>query len=113
MAGARSALNRPSASERRGMLEIPNDIRRQLAQTKAIIASRPSTSYRGILFKQYRVDPATLKGGGGGQAGRWLPPIGALGCAPCWVFAKTMPPEAIRAPMRVRPDGRSCNPRGV
>jgi hypothetical protein len=38
-------------------------------QVKAVVASRPSTSERGILFKHYRVDPATLKGGGGGKAG--------------------------------------------
>jgi hypothetical protein len=39
-------------------------------QTKAIIASRPSTSERGILVKHYRVDPATLKRSGGGKTGR-------------------------------------------
>ncbi len=39
-------------------------------QVKAIVASRPSTSERGILFKHHRVDPATLQGGGGGKAGR-------------------------------------------
>jgi hypothetical protein len=36
---------------------------------KAIVATRPSTSDRGILFKQYWVDPAMLKSGGGGKAG--------------------------------------------
>ena len=39
-------------------------------QVKAIVASRPSSSERGILFQHYRVDAATLKGGGGGKAGR-------------------------------------------
>ena len=39
-------------------------------QVKAIVTSRPSTSERRILFKHYRVDPATLKGSGGGKAGR-------------------------------------------
>jgi hypothetical protein len=39
-------------------------------QVKAIVTPRPSTSERGILFKHYRVDPAALKGSGGGKAGR-------------------------------------------
>src|SRR5450631_1691282 len=40
-------------------------------QMKAIVvASRPSTAELGILFEQYRDDPAMLKGGGGGKAAR-------------------------------------------
>jgi hypothetical protein len=45
-------------------------VRAHGVQMKAIVASRPSTSERGILFKHHRVDPATLKCGGGGKAGR-------------------------------------------